>query len=135
MGFTSAPSPQRFDQGEAEVIGLRLRDGTILRVTPDHKVMTDTGWREAGELSVGDRLARPRSFMGFGEAEPVTPDHARLLGYLIGDGYVGGKLLCAFINVEPSLHDDVALDCGLTRLRLRMTGRGGYEAVISTPQR
>ena len=63
-GLHVRPITQRFDQGEAEVIGLRLRDGTILRVTPDHKVMTDTGWRQAGELSVGDRVARPRSFLG-----------------------------------------------------------------------
>jgi len=107
-GLHVRPITQRFDQGEAEVIGLRLRDGTILRVTPDHKVMTDTGWREAGELAVGDRLARPRTFMGFGDAEPVSPDHARLLGYLIGDGYVGGKKQVTFTNVEPDLHEDIA---------------------------
>jgi recombination protein RecA len=106
-GLHVRPITQRFDQGEAEVIGLRRRDGTVLRVTPDHKVMTDTGWREAGELSVGDRLARPRSFMGFGDAEPVSAAHARLLGYLIGDGYVGGKTQLHFTNVEPSLIEDV----------------------------
>ena len=107
-GLHVRPITQRFDQGEAEVIGLRLRDGTVLRVTPDHKVMTDAGWREAGELAVGDRLARPRSFLGFGEVEPVSADHARLLGYLIGDGYVGGKTPVHFTNVESDLHDDVS---------------------------
>ena len=58
------PIVQRFDQGEAEVIALGLRDGTSLRVTPDHRIMTDRGWREAGELAVGDRVARPRRFAG-----------------------------------------------------------------------
>ncbi|MEJ7702908.1 MAG: LAGLIDADG family homing endonuclease [Geodermatophilaceae bacterium] len=38
----------------------------------------------------------------------MTPDHARLLGYLIGDGYVGGKTPVNFINVEDELHQDVA---------------------------
>ena len=85
------PIMQRFDQGEAQVIALGLRDGTALRVTPDHKIMTDRGWVEAGELAVGDRVARPRQFGTFGDTEPYTPDEARLLGYLIGDGYVGGK--------------------------------------------
>ena len=83
------PIVQRFDQGEAECVGLQLRDGTELWVTPDHKVLTDTGWREAGQIDVGDRVGRPRRFLGFGDAEPVPADHARLLGYLIGDGYVG----------------------------------------------
>jgi recombination protein RecA len=97
-----------FDQGEQEVIGLKLRDGTELWVTPDHKVMTEHGWQTAGDLSRGDRVAGPRSFMGFGSMAPVPPDQARLLGYLIGDGYVGGKTPIHFINAESSLHEDVA---------------------------
>jgi recombination protein RecA len=111
------PIVQRFDQGEAEVIGLGLRDGTTLWVTPDHKVYTDTGWREAGELSVGDRVARPRKAGDFGTEEPVSPEHARMLGYLIGDGYVGGKTPIAFINIQESLQQDAigiaaSLGCG-----------------------
>jgi recombination protein RecA len=100
------PIIQRFDQGEAEVIGLHFRDGTELWVTPDHKVLTDTGWQEAGSLKLGDAVARPRRAFGFGEVEPVPPDHARLLGYLIGDGYVGGKTPCHFTNVEECLQRD-----------------------------
>ncbi len=102
------PILDRFVQGERDVIGLELHDGTVLRVTSDHKVLADTGWREAGELEVGDRLARPRRMGTFGNAEPVPPAHARLLGYLIGDGYVGGKTPVSFINVQPSLQEDVA---------------------------
>jgi recombination protein RecA len=101
------PILQRFDQGEAEVITLGLRDGTTLRVTPDHQIMTDRGWREAGELALGDRVARPRHWIGFGDAQPYTPDEARLLGYLIGDGYVGGKTPISFINTADALHADV----------------------------
>ena len=101
-----------FDQGEQEVIGLRLRDSTELWVTPDHKVLTERGWCLAGELARGDRVARPRSFMGFGSDEPVSPDQARLLGYLIGDGYVGGRTPIHFINVQESLLQDVARIAG-----------------------
>ena len=63
-------------------------------------MLTDNGWREAGDLAVGDFLARPRKVGGFGDAEPVAPEHARLIGYLIGDGYVGGKTPIAFINSQ-----------------------------------
>jgi recombination protein RecA len=97
-----------FDQGEQEVVGLRLRDGTELWVTPDHKVLTEYGWRLAGELAAGDRVARPRTFLGFGSAEPVPPEHARVLGYLIGDGYVGGKTPIQFINTAEELQQDIA---------------------------
>jgi len=55
-----------FDQGEQDVIGLSLRDGTVLRVTPDHRILTDKGWCEAGDLRIRDRVARPR-----GQARPT----------------------------------------------------------------
>ena len=97
-----------FDQGEQDVIGIRLRDSTELWVTPDHKVLTEHGSRTAGELVRGDRLARPRAYSAFGSQEPIPPDHARLLGYLIGDGYVGGKTPVHFSNVEESLQQDAA---------------------------
>jgi recombination protein RecA len=95
-----------FDQGEQEVLGLAVAGGSTLWVTPDHKVLTDNGWRLASEIAPGDRVARPRRFLGFGDAEPVSPDHARLLGYLIGDGDVGGKTPVRFTNVEGVLLDD-----------------------------
>jgi recombination protein RecA len=97
-----------FDQGEQEVLGVRLRGGGVLWATPDHRVMTDRGWKVVSELAPGDRVAQPREFMGFGEAEPYTPDEARMLGYLIGDGYVGGKTPLQFINVQESLKADAA---------------------------
>ncbi|HEY7222912.1 MAG TPA: intein-containing recombinase RecA [Micromonosporaceae bacterium] len=97
-----------YDQGEQEVIGVLLRGGATLWATPDHKVLTDHGWKVAGELVLGDRIAQPRRFGGFGDAEPYTPDQARMLGYLIGDGYVDGKTPIHFGNAQESLKTDAA---------------------------
>ena len=96
-----------FDQGTQDVIGLRIAGGATVWATPDHKVLTEYGWRQAGELRRGDRVAQPRRFDGFGNSAPISADHARLLGYLIGDGYVGGKTPVNFINVQQALIDDV----------------------------
>jgi recombination protein RecA len=96
-----------FDQGTQDVIGLRIAGGATVWATPDHKVLTEYGWRQAGELRKGDRVAQPRRFDGFGDSAPISADHARLLGYLIGDGYVGGKTPVSFINVQQALIDDV----------------------------
>ena len=123
------PIAQRFDQGEAEVLGLHLRDGTALWATPDHRVLTDRGWREAGELTVGDRLARPRRWLGFGTSEPITPAQARLLGYLIGDGYTGGKTPVTFINAEPVLQADAQRIAASLGCRSRCRG---IETAFST---
>jgi recombination protein RecA len=97
-----------FNQGTQDVIGLRIAGGATVWATPDHKVLTEYGWRQAGELRKGDRVAQPRRFDGFGDSAPISTDHARLLGYLIGDGYVGGKTPVNFINVQQTLIDDVA---------------------------
>jgi recombination protein RecA len=116
------PIRTRLDQGEQDVIGLHLRGGTALWVTPDHRVLTDRGWREAGQLAVGDRVARPRQTFTFGEAEPIPPDHARLLGYLIGDGYVGGKTPIAFINQQEPLQQDAIAIAGSLGCTARRDG-------------
>jgi recombination protein RecA len=122
-----------FDQGEQQVIGLRLRDNTELWVTPDHKILIEHGWRLAGELGRGDRVARPRSFLGFGSYEPMPPDHARLLGYLIGDGYVGGKTPIHFINVEESLQRDAAEIAATLGCEAKPTGNLGEVALSHRP--
>ena len=107
----SRPVVSWFDQGEQDVMGLRMRDGTELWVTPDHKILTEDGWRPASQLVAGDRVARPREFVGFGAAKPVTPEHARLLGYLMGDGDVG-KTPARFINFSRALQDDAVQIAG-----------------------
>ncbi|TBM51872.1 intein-containing recombinase RecA, partial [Mycolicibacterium smegmatis] len=89
-----------FDQGTRDVIGLRIAGGAIVWATPDHKVLTEYGWRAAAALCNADRVAQPRRFDGFGDSAPIPADHARLLGYLIGDGrdgWVGGKTPINFI--------------------------------------
>ncbi|HVL99889.1 MAG TPA: recombinase RecA [Egibacteraceae bacterium] len=106
----------RLDQGQQEVIGLRLRDGTELRVTPGHLVLTENGWRAAGDLAVGDRVARPRRAGAFGDREPVPADHARMLGYFIGERDLDGRTPVALRNAEPAMREDVArIAAGLGR--------------------
>ena len=122
-----------FDQGEQDVIGVKLRDGTELWVTPDHKMLTEHGWRAAGELVRGDRLARPRAYSAFGSQEPIPPDHARLLGYLIGDGYVGGKTPVHFTNVVESLHQDAARIAGTLGCVAKPTGQAITAAFSHRP--
>ncbi|MFP5378060.1 MAG: LAGLIDADG family homing endonuclease, partial [Acidimicrobiia bacterium] len=98
----------RMDQGEHEVIGLHLGDGTALWLTADHRVLTERGWVEAGELGTADRVARPRAALGFGDDRPVPPEHARLLGYLIGDGSAGGEAPVMLTSAAQPLGDDAA---------------------------
>ena len=62
QGWNAAcrPVASWFDQGIQDVIGLRIAGGATVWATPDHKVLTEYGWRQAGELRKGDRVAQPR---------------------------------------------------------------------------
>lgn len=98
----------RLKQGTQKVVGIILDEGIALRATPDHLVMTPDGWTQLGELKTGDYIARPRAIGGFGTYRPISTDEARILGYLIGDGYVGGSTELQLINAQKLIQDDAA---------------------------
>ncbi|MGH8823226.1 MAG: LAGLIDADG family homing endonuclease [Jiangellaceae bacterium] len=100
------PVTSWFDQGEQDVVRVDLRGGSSITVTPDHLMLTERGWVPAGELTTEDRVARPRRSGTFGSRQPVSPDEARMLGYLIGDGYVGGKTIPTWAfadDIDPAI--------------------------------
>jgi GTP cyclohydrolase I len=64
-----------------EIVEVRTEAGAV-RVTPDHPLMTDGGWEEAGNLRPGTRLewVNPKSICR--RPQDVRPGYA--LGYVIG---------------------------------------------------
>lgn len=45
-----------FDQGVKECVKITLMDGTELKCTPDHRVLTENGWVEAQDIEYGKRV-------------------------------------------------------------------------------
>ena len=43
-----------------ELVEIRLADGIDVSATPNHPILTETGWKRAGDLSEGDKLAKHR---------------------------------------------------------------------------
>ncbi|WP_434085398.1 LAGLIDADG family homing endonuclease [Natronomonas marina] len=75
-----------FKTGEKDVYKLETEEGYELRLTADHRVMTDDGWVEAGDLDAGDTVHiqnRKGEFGRHGSAE-----EGRVLGWLVGDGHL-----------------------------------------------
>ena len=75
--------------GEREVFTVSLKDGRSIRLTADHKLLTDSGlWKRVDELEVGfDRIeirhcGNPVSFA----SSPEDVARWRMLGWLTGDG-------------------------------------------------
>jgi DNA polymerase III subunit alpha len=75
--------------GRKQVLKITTRNGRSIRLSEDHPMLTPRGWVNAGDLVAGvDRLAVPSSAFDTGNKSPMTPEEARFLGYLLGDGYI-----------------------------------------------
>lgn len=76
-----------FETGIKPVFDLQTSEGYSLRLTKDHKVMTDRGWLEAGELLAGDKVhlhdhkGLSSTWDGLGSF-----DDGYLVGHYLGDG-------------------------------------------------
>lgn len=80
----TVPASRVFLTGFKPVYRLVTREGYEVRLTADHRVMTDRGWVEARHLRPGDRihvLDRPGAFGTEGSYELGL-----VLGWLVGDG-------------------------------------------------
>ncbi len=71
--------------GEKPVLKITLLSGRQLECTENHSLLTVHGWREAGTLVVGDRIAALRK-TPMPEGVPLPFGFAALMGYITGDG-------------------------------------------------
>ncbi len=82
-----------FPTGTREVYELTTAAGRRLTLTANHKLLTYGGWRAAGDLAPGSRIAIPRHVPAPIEQAPADSDELILLGHLLGGG-VFGKHRC-----------------------------------------
>lgn len=87
-------------QGNLSTVRFVTRGGRKIVAAPDHPVLTADGWKNAGDIKEGDRLAlmhRPRHPPVVGDR---GDDEFAVAGYLIGDGSVTSSNL-RFTNSTP----------------------------------
>ena len=71
---------------------ISTRSGRSLRCSAGHRFKTAHGWRELADLRVGSFIAAPRIQPAPTSYRPdISPDKALLLGWLLGDGFLGGS--------------------------------------------
>ncbi|WP_435097453.1 LAGLIDADG family homing endonuclease [Halorubrum sp. N11] len=75
-----------YKTGEKDVYKLTTEEGYELRLTADHRVMTDDGWVEAGDLGAGDTVHIQNRKGSFGQHG--TAAEGRVLGWMVGDGHL-----------------------------------------------
>lgn len=86
------------EKGMQPILTITTNAGRAIKAEPSHPFLTPQGWVCAKDLKIDDVLAAVTPL----EEEFVdqaTPEEARLLGYLVGDGSVTHSP--AFTNMEP----------------------------------
>ena len=92
------------DSGVKPCFAVTTQTGRRVEVTGHHPFLTVSGWQPLHDLVNGDAIAVPRRLDIFGH-EHVSAPLARLLGYLVGDGSIGGGSP-EFINADPQIVAD-----------------------------
>ncbi|MDR5672388.1 LAGLIDADG family homing endonuclease [Halalkaliarchaeum sp. AArc-GB] len=95
--------------GEKEVYKLTTEEGYELRLTADHRVMTDDGWVEAADLDAGDTVHVQNRKGEFGRHGSAA--EGRVLGWLVGDGQMKSseeRAVLHFYDRDTELSEEFA---------------------------
>jgi len=80
-----APMTYWVCNGKKPVFKVKMGNGTTVKMTANHRVLTENGWREIGSLKPGDHIATPRKLHA--EApQSFDKQKLRVLAYLLADG-------------------------------------------------
>jgi DNA polymerase III alpha subunit/intein/homing endonuclease len=71
--------------GKKPVFKVKLKNGATVKMTHNHRVLTENGWRELQELQPGDHIATPRK-LAAETTQTTDKNKLRVLAYLIADG-------------------------------------------------
>jgi len=93
------PSSNIFRTGKRMVYRLVTEEGYSIRLTGNHRVMTEQGWREVKHLVPGDQIHILARKGGFGTSGDL--DTGRILGWLVGDGTIkADRAVLSFFGEE-----------------------------------
>jgi replicative DNA helicase len=117
------------DDGIKPVFLVKTSLGREIETTLTHPFLTLEGWQPLSQLTVGEKIAVPRTMPVFGQNS--LPECAvKLLGYLIGDGNLT-QGTPRFTNNNPIIQKDFITaveEFGQGRLKVQIGDSGGTRA-------
>ncbi len=126
--FVKAFSPAARPNGVRPAVEITTRTGRSLVVTENHPLLTLRGWKDAGDIRVGDQIGVARELAGVGSTPMQSP---WLLGLLIGDGGLTGSGVTVTI-ADPDLVRAAREEAQLRGWQLKAYS-GLYHYGISAP--
>lgn len=94
------------DNGVKPVYQITLQNGATLKATRDHQFLSESGWKQLGELSPGDFIATPLHLLEPSQPMSFSREKLRILAYLIADGSLASGSSVDFVNKEQRLVDE-----------------------------
>jgi len=115
-----------YKTGEKDVYELTTEEGYELRLTADHRVMTDDGWVETQDLDAGDTVHIQNRKGSFGQHG--SSEEGRVLGWLVGDGHLKDgeeRAVLNFYDEDAEVSEEFAAD--VNDVVRAPTGNANYE--------
>jgi len=101
-GSATLPASNVFPTGKRMVYRLMTDEGYSIRLTANHRVMTERGWVEAGKLTDQDKIHILSRKGGFGTRGDL--ETGRILGWLVGDGTIKkDRVVLSFFGEEKRI--------------------------------
>jgi ribonucleoside-diphosphate reductase alpha chain len=119
-----------YKTGEKDVYKLTTEEGYELRLTADHRVMTDDGWIEAGDLNSGDTVHIQNRKGGFGQHGSAA--EGRVLGWTVGDGHLKHgeeRAVLNFYDEDSEISETFAAD--VNEVVRDPVGNANYEVGVN----
>ncbi|WP_424768954.1 LAGLIDADG family homing endonuclease [Paenibacillus sp. sgz302251] len=88
---TSIRSGSVFPTGLKQTLKIELNNGMELKVTPEHRIYTAEGWREAQQLKPKDVVYIQSGKGLFVERDQLGEQWGMFLGWLTGDGWLSSR--------------------------------------------
>ncbi len=119
-----------YKTGQKDVYKLTTEEGYELCLTAEHRVMTDDGWVEAGELEAGDIVHIQDRKGSFGQHG--TAAEGRVLGWMVGDGHLKTgeeRAVLNFYDEDAKISESFAAD--VNKIVREPVGNADYEVGVS----
>ena len=129
------------DNGKKPVFLVRTKHGAEVTLTENHPVLTIDGWKEVGEIRVGEAIAVPKKTAAFGKTKNGA-GYARMAGYLSGSYTMTKKGPILNFSSEEVIPQalSAAKECGIVLYRKTaqnyyyQDSLGVFEKIIRNPK-
>ncbi|CAM4199037.1 ribonucleoside-diphosphate reductase [Paenibacillus alkaliterrae] len=88
---TSIRSARVFPTGKRLTFKVSLANGMEIKVTPEHRIYTSTGWKEAQHLTPNDLVYIQSGKGGFSKNDQLGEQWGMFLGWMTGDGWLSKR--------------------------------------------